>query len=93
VSGENAGALFPSANSSRRYGEIAFDGSHATLLNQIMQKEEADDDTGSNNSSVRDSMGSVNSSLDGSSEAALCDFQMIMISNPMRDYANFVVNR
>ena len=27
-----------------------------------------------------------------SAKAALCDFQMIMVSNPMRDYANFVVN-
>eukprot|EP00520_Triparma_pacifica_P010086 CAMPEP_0118658732 /NCGR_PEP_ID=MMETSP0785-20121206/14729_1 /TAXON_ID=91992 /ORGANISM="Bolidomonas pacifica, Strain CCMP 1866" /LENGTH=409 /DNA_ID=CAMNT_0006551777 /DNA_START=274 /DNA_END=1499 /DNA_ORIENTATION=+ len=42
-------------------------------------------------SSVRQSFGSSNASSDRA-KAALCDFQMIMVSNPMRDYANFVVN-
>jgi hypothetical protein len=49
-------------------------------------------DAGSVQSSVTSEALSIASSLDDNSEAALCDFQMIMVSNPMRDYANFVVN-
>ena len=66
--------------------------------NEILDNDEQDDD--SSVSSFRSSTdvnstegSSINSDGEGRhAKAALCDFQMIMVSNPMRDYANFLVN-
>ncbi|GMI13272.1 hypothetical protein TrVE_jg12583 [Triparma verrucosa] len=64
--------------------------------NRIVDRNSGRDSTMSDTSSVTSDSGSdrhsIETDLNERSEAALCDFQMIMVSNPMRDYANFVVN-
>ena len=61
--------------------------------NRIVDDSGRQSETGSQNGSDSGSeRHSIESALTEHSEAALCDFQMIMVSNPMRDYANFVVN-
>ncbi|GMH59086.1 hypothetical protein TL16_g02756 [Triparma laevis f. inornata] len=79
------------------------EGFNEAAYNRIVDRNSGRDGSTSETSSVTSGEGgesgesgserhSIESSLNDQSEAALCDFQMIMVSNPMRDYANFVVN-
>ena len=60
--------------------------------NKIVDDSGRQSETGSVYSDSGSESHSIELALTEHSEAALCDFQMIMVSNPMRDYANFVVN-